>query len=258
MSDRLLPFERIENFRDFGGYQTADGAIARGKLFRSGLHARATDGDLARMASLGLSTIVDLRRRSERLAQPSRRPDTWAGQVVESDLGGDGEAPHIQFLQTQSLTAQSARAYMGGAYSRMPYEPNHIDLFRTYLDALAKGQGAVLIHCAAGKDRTGLLAALTHKILGVHEDDVMADYLATNDAINLDARIDQMGQRLAKVTGRPVEPEAVVAFLGVEPAFLDHAWRAIEVQSGNVETYVQQVLGLGAADIARVRERLVA
>jgi protein-tyrosine phosphatase len=258
MNDRLLPFERIENFRDFGGYQTADGLIARGQLFRSGLHARATDDDLAHMASLGIGTIVDLRRRSERLAQPSRRPQGWTGQVVESDLGGDGEAPHIQFLQTQSLTAQSARDYMGGAYTRMPYEPNHLALFRAYFEALAQGQGPVLIHCAAGKDRTGLLAALTHRFLGVHDDDLMADYLATNDAINLDARIDQMGQRLQKVTGKTVEPEAVVAFLGVEPAFLDQAWRAIKAESGNVETYFEQALGLQAAEIARIRKRLLA
>lgn len=258
MNDRLLPFERIENFRDFGGYHSAEGPIARGKLFRSGLHARATDQDLDQMSALGIATIVDLRRRSERLAQPSRRPLGWSGRAIESDLGGDGEAPHIQFLQTQPLTADSARTYMGGAYARMPYEPNHITLFRAYFAALAEGQGPVLIHCAAGKDRTGLLAALTHRLLGVHEDDVMADYLATNDAINLTGRIDQMTQRLEKVTGKPVAPEAVVAFLGVEAGFLDQAWRTIAKESGSLDVYFRQILGLEANDIAGIQKRLLA
>ena len=258
MNSRLLAFERIENFRDYGGYVTPQGPLAMGRLYRSGLHARATDHDLEEMTGLDIASIVDLRRLSERIAQPSRRPVGWAGQVIESDLGGDGEAPHIAFLKTQPLTAASARNYMGNAYAHMAYEPNHVALFKGHFQALAEGRGPVLIHCAAGKDRTGLLAALTHTLLGVNNDDLMQDYLATNQAINLEGRIDVMVQRLHKVTGRTAAPEAVVAFLGVEPDFLQSAWRAIDAQSGSRQAYLEQVLGIDAAMAGAIRDNLMA
>lgn len=257
MKSRLLTFDRLENFRDYGGYMTPAGPLAMGRLYRSGLHARATDHDLEKMAGLNIATIVDLRRQSERLEQPSRRPAGWTGQVLESSLGGNGEAPHIAFLKTQPLTAISARKYMGNAYAHMAYEPNHVALFKGYFQALSEGRGPVLIHCAAGKDRTGLLAALTHTLLGVNEDDLMEDYLATNQAINLEGRIDMMVQRLHKVTGRSAAPEAVVAFLGVEPDFLQNAWNAIRTKSGSRETYLQQVLGVDAAMAGTIRDNLM-
>lgn len=257
MSDRLLSFEAIENFRDYGGYAGAGGLIARGKLFRSGQHARASDGDLEALANLGIATVVDLRRHNERLKAPSRRPYDWQGQVLESDLGGVGEAPHIRFLMEEDLTADSGRRYMAKAYFGMPYEAGHISLFKAHFEALATGQGGSLIHCAAGKDRTGLLAALTHKVLGVGDDDMMADYLATNTAIRLEERADQFAGWLHRRTGKRVSGDAVVAFFGVEPDFIGHAWRAMAQTHGGVPQYLQQVLGIDASMTTAIRQRLM-
>ena len=256
MSDRLLPFEAIENFRDFGGYVTPSGTLRRGVLYRSGQLSRATDADLDRLKTLGLGHVVDLRRSSERVKQPDRMPHDWAGQMLSTDLGGDGEAPHIRFLKTQALTEDSGRHYMGATYERMPFEPAHVALFKNYFDALATGEGAVLIHCAAGKDRTGLLAALTHNLLGVNDDDVMADYLATNVAVNLEGRAEELGRALAKWTGKDVSHGAVVAFLGVEADFLHRARTAMAEQHGSVETYIQDVLGVDAAKRDAIIQRL--
>ncbi|HUH24201.1 MAG TPA: tyrosine-protein phosphatase [Brevundimonas sp.] len=74
MSDRLLPFQALDNFRDYGDYAVAEGRVARGRLYRSAHQARATEADLAQLARLNLATVVDLRRPSERRDQPSRRP----------------------------------------------------------------------------------------------------------------------------------------------------------------------------------------
>ena len=159
MSDRLLPFQALDNFRDYGDYAVGETKVgmrvARGRLYRSAHQARVTEADLAQLAALNLSVVVDLRRPSERRDQPSRRPANWAGQVIESDHDDGGEAPHITFLKTADLTEDSGRAFMTGAYRRLPFEPAHIDLFSRYFRALAEGDGPVLIHCAAGKDRTG-------------------------------------------------------------------------------------------------------
>ncbi|MET4683960.1 tyrosine-protein phosphatase [Brevundimonas faecalis] len=258
MNDRLSSFQAIDNFRDYGGYATGGGRMARGLLYRSAHQARATDEDLEQLGRLNIAHVVDLRRPSERRAQPSRRPTGWAGQVVESDHDDGREAPHITFLKTADLTEDSGRAFMGETYRRLPFEPAHLDLFGRYFRALSERRGPVLIHCAAGKDRTGLLAALTHSLLGVAWDDIMADYLLTNMAVDLEGRAEEVARKLTQMTGRSASRGAVVAFLGVEAAYLDQAFAAITARHGSVATYLEQALGVGAVMADRIRERLTA
>lgn len=256
MSDRLLPFQALDNFRDYGDYAVGEGRIARGRLYRSAHQAKATEADLAQLATLNLATVVDLRRPSERRTQPSRRPVGWIGQVIESDHDDGGEAPHITFLKTADLTEDSGRAFMTETYRRLPFEPAHIDLFSRYFRALADSDGPMLIHCAAGKDRTGLLAALTHSLLGVSRDDVIADYLLTNVAVDLEGRAEGIAKKLTEMTGRPASHGAVVAFLGVEADYLDGAFGEIATRHGSVAAYLKQVLGVDAALGQRIRARL--
>lgn len=256
---RLLPFDAIDNFRDYGDYATAAGRrVKPGRLFRSAHHARATEADLARLADLGVHTVVDLRRPGERRHQPSRRPPGTVCAVVESDHDDGGEAPHITFLKTADLTEASGRAFMQDAYRRLPFEPPHLDLFARYFRALAEADGPVLIHCAAGKDRTGLLAALTHRVLGVSRDDMIEDYLLTNQAVNLEARAPEVARQLEAMTGRTASHGAVVAFLGVEPDLLDVAFRTIEARHGSLDAYLETALGVDAALRDRIGERLSA
>lgn len=256
MSDRLSPFEAIDNFRDYGGYAVDDRLLARGRLYRAGHQARATQADVARLEALGLAAVVDLRRPSERRAQPSRRPVGWAGTLIESGHDDGGEAPHLTFLKTADLTEASGRAFMTETYRRLPFEAAHVDLFGRYFRLLAEAEGPVLIHCTAGKDRTGLLAALTHSLLGVAHDDLMADYLATNQAVDLDGRAEEVARKLTAMTGRTASHGAVVAFLGVEAAYLDEAFGAMRARSGSVSAYLERVLGVDASLAARIRARL--
>lgn len=258
MSDRLPPFQAIDNFRDYGDYTVGEGRVARGRLYRSAHQARATDADLERLAALGIAVVVDLRRPSERRDQPSRRPPDWAGQVIESDHDDGGEAPHLTFLKTADLTETSGRAFMTDTYRHLPFEPAHVDLFSRYFRTLAEVEGPVLIHCAAGKDRTGLLAALTHSLLGVSRDDLIADYLLTNIAVDLEGRAEGIARKLTEMTGRPASRGAVVAFLGVEADYLDGAFAAITQAHGSIAAYLEQALGVDAALAERIRARLTA
>lgn len=259
MTSRLHAYDAVENFRDFGDYHTAAGRrIRSGALFRSGHHARASDADLTRIGELGLATVVDLRRPIERTKQPSRRPAGFAGRVLVSDLDAVGEAPHITFLKSGDLTPDSGRRFMTGLYGEMAYAPSHLETFSAYFQALADNDGPVLIHCAAGKDRTGLLAALTHHLLGVGRDDLVEDYLLTNTAVDLVGRAPEMAAQLERVTGRRPSDDAVVAFMGVEPAFLEAAIRAIEARSGSLDAYLETALGVDAARRDRIVERLSA
>lgn len=259
MTGRIHRFDALDNFRDYGDYATAAGRrIAPGRLFRAGHQARASAADLDRLAALGLATVVDLRRPSERRDQPSKRPAGFAATVIESDHDDGGEAPHLTFLKTADLTPDSGRRFMTETYRRLAFEPSHLDLFARYFRALADTEGPVLIHCAAGKDRTGLLAALTHHLVGVHPDDMVEDYLLTNTAVDLARRAPGIARQLEAMTGRPASHDAVVAFLGVEPVYLETALAAIADRHGSVDAYLEQALGVDAAARDRIGERLSA
>lgn len=259
MTGRIHRFDALDNFRDYGDYATAAGQrIAPGRLFRSGHQARASVADLERLAGLGLATVVDLRRPSERRDQPSRRPPGFSGAVIESAHDDGGEAPHLTFLRNADLTPDSGRRFMTDTYRRLPFEPSHLDLFARYFRVLGEGDGPVLIHCAAGKDRTGMLAALTHHLLGVHHDDMVADYLLTNTAVDLERRAPGIARQLEARTGRTVAHDAVVAFLGVEPVYLETALTGIASRYGSTDAYLEQALGVDTGLRDRIGARLAA
>ena len=257
MTSRLHRFDALDNFRDYGDYATAAGARVRpGRLFRSAHHARASDADLAQLAGYGIGTVVDLRRPVERQRQPSRRPAGFDGAVIQSDLDAVSEAPHITFLKNADLTPESGRRFMTATYRQMPFTPSHLEVFGAYFGALADNDRPVLIHCAAGKDRTGVLAALTHHLLGVGRDDLIEDFLLTNVAVDLEARAPAIAQQLKAMTGRPAAPDAVVAFMGVEAAYLDAAIGAIEERHGSIDGYLKQALGVDGPMRERIGGRL--
>ena len=256
---RILAFEGVDHFRDYGDYATHHGArLTRGVLFRSAHHARATEADLRKMAGLGLATIVDLRRKSERDREPSRRPASFNARVIENDIGDVGVAPHMTFVANNELTPESVRGFMIEEYRRIPFEPRHLDLYRRYFQAVAAAEGPVVIHCAAGKDRTGLLAALTHKVVGVHDDDIYEDYLLTNAAARIEERAPTVQQNIRENTGRTPSVEAVRAFLGVLPDYLEAAFAEIDSGHGALDAYLERALGVDADVKARIRARLLA
>ncbi|CAN5777112.1 tyrosine-protein phosphatase [soil metagenome] len=254
---RILPLEGVENFRDYGGYAVRGGRIRSGQLFRAAHQARATPADLVAMSALKLATVVDLRRPRERDNDPSLRHDGFSAEVIQCDLGDQTEAPHVAFLRETDLTPESARAFFLDYYDKAPFEPRHLELFGRYFAALAAGAGPVLIHCTAGKDRTGLLAALTHHILGVHADDVREDYLLTNVAARVDERLPMITQALEKSLGKRPSETAVRAFLGVDALYLDAAFGSIAARSGSVEAYLDTI-GADAAAREAIRARLIA
>lgn len=256
MSARILPLEGVENFRDYGDYASRYGRVARGRLYRSAHHGKATAQDLERIGALGLAAVVDLRRPLERDAEPTPRPPGFSGQVIDCDFGDRAEAPHVAFLRETDLTPDSVTAFFLDYYTHAPFEPRHLELFRRYFEALRTLDGPVLIHCTAGKDRTGLLAALTHHVLGVGPDDIIADYLLTNQAARLDARAPMVAENLEKMLGKRPSDVAVHAFLGVEAAYLQRALDAIAEARGSLDAYLAE-LGVDAAAAEGLRARLI-
>jgi protein-tyrosine phosphatase len=258
MSDRHLDLQGVLNFRDYGDYAAAGGArIQPGRLYRSAHHSRATDADLEAIAALGIAVVVDLRRPTERTREPSRRHAAFQGQVIESDVGDAGDDPWWSFVRDSDLSEAAFRDYMTGYYREAPFEVRHLDLFSRYFAALGEADGAVLIHCAAGKDRTGILAALTHHMVGVHADDIVADYLLTNVTISFEKRMPLMMQSIAKGSGREPTPAALRVAMGVEPGLLDAAMGAIAERHGGLDGYFADALGVDAALRGKIEARLL-
>lgn len=254
---RRLSFEAIENFRDFGDYGAGERRIRRGVLYRAAHQAEATEADLAALGALGLAVVVDLRRPNERERSPSRRPQGFSGLVIENDIGGEQDDPWHTFIKDSDLSSRAFTEYMVGYYRDAPFVDRHVDLYSRYFQALATADGPVLIHCAAGKDRTGILAALTHHLAGVHEDDIFADFLLTNDPERFARRVPMMRQAIEDMTGRQPTDEALVTALGVEQHYLETAFASIHERHQTLDRYLQEVLGVDSATRAAIEARIL-
>src|SRR5262245_18858161 len=159
----------VVNFRDFGGQAAAAGQrVKQGVLYRSGHLGAPTEQDLAHLGELDFALVVDLRRAAEREREVSHRPAGFRGKVLEHAAPPQAAlAPHLQFLALPDATPQTVLDYMTRGYRGYPYDPFYEAMYRDYFAALAGLDGRVLIHCHAGKDRTGVLCALTLHSLGV-------------------------------------------------------------------------------------------
>lgn len=260
MHDRLVPFDRILNFRDFGGWETADGArVTRGKLYRSASLHDASDADIERLEAMALRFLVDLRRPEERAHEPSK----WTSEncrVICSDEGaGQGPTlpPHLIALLQSDLSPAATRAYMLSLYREIPFDARLVGLYRDWFAELGEG-GAGVVHCAAGKDRTGVACALTLFALGVPEEAIFADYEFTNRAVDLEARMPRIQARMEERLARKLDPEALRPMLGVEADYLRAALREIEARCETVDAYLSDVLGVDAPRRAALRAQLCA
>jgi protein tyrosine/serine phosphatase len=260
VQNRVLNLEGIHNFRDYGGYSVAGGGKLRtGILWRSGQHVDATPGDLDTIAALNLTTVIDLRGNQERADHPCARPLGFAATVLFADgetVGGHGNAAHVE-AGRNVVTAADAHHRMVELYKTMAFRPLLCGIYRDYMHSLAYRDGPNLLHCLAGKDRTGIAAAVTHNLMGVHDDDIMADYLLTNSAGNIERRIAAGARSLRGNFGGSMQDDAVRTIMSVHQDFLNSAWESIKAQHGSIRAYARDLLGVDDAMLAAMRDRLI-
>ena len=258
--DRILPLDGIRNFRDYGGYAAAGGAkVKRGALWRSGHHHQATAADLDKVAALGLRAVIDLRGDSERSAYPCARHPQFAADVLfepGETAGLTGAAAHEAAAEGVRTGAQS-RAAMVRLNVGMPWRPVLVASMKLYFAELAEGRGPILLHCVAGKDRTGLAVWLTHHALGVHPDDAMADYLLTNVATDLAGRLALGAETVRARYGPQMDDEAVLALMSVAPEYISAGLDAIREQHGSYDQYLAEVVGIEPKQIGKIRANLL-
>lgn len=256
-SQPFLPTQGIHNLRDYGGWLTEDGRqVRRGVLFRSGQHVGATDADLALLADLDIRTVIDLRGSSERERNPCRRVEGFAGEVIYYDGETSSSPPHMD-VDGSVTTAQFARERMMGVYTRMPANPAMQEMFRRYLAVLADRDGASLVHCFAGKDRTGIAATLLLHLLGVSARNQMAEFLRTNSAPTLAVLRAQSVPGIEERLGRKLDEEGVRALLEVDEDYLFRFRDTVTEMDGSLDGWLEARIGVDDDLRAALRSRFV-
>ncbi len=256
-SSPFLDTEGIHNFRDYGGWLTGDGRqVRRGMLFRSGQHVSATDADLALIAALDIRAVIDLRGTSERSRNPCRRVAGFAGEVIFYEGETSSSPPHMD-VGPDVTTADFARQRMLAVYGRMPHNPAMQHMFARYLRVLAEHDGASLVHCFAGKDRTGVAATLLLHILGVSEGDQLTEFLRTNAAPTLAILRAQSVLGIEARLGRTLDDAAVRALLEVHEDYLGRFHDTVREMDGSLDGWLERRIGVDDNLREALRLRLV-
>ncbi|MFE7517394.1 tyrosine-protein phosphatase [Streptomyces sp. NPDC057540] len=241
---RHIPFDRLHNFRDLGGYRTADGGTVRWEtLYRSdslGKLADAGPTDLERFRALGVGTVIDLRYPWE-IAGKGRLPET--GEVSWHNLSIE----HRPYDQEAIDPALDPWRYLADRFAEVAEDG--AEELRTALEVIAAAEGPLVFHCASGKDRTGLLAAVLLALLDVPDEEILADFALTELATE---RL--IGDWRAAHPGR--EPRW--PGYGRAPADVVRLFLAdLRERYGSVYGYVTGHVGLDPEVVAALRGRLV-
>ncbi len=237
----VVPLEGGSNFRDFGGHRAADGTVRRGLVFRSAHLGGLTDADRSALGTLGVKTIVDLRGVSEAAETPHLIEGLACkvvGAHIEPQLG-----EHLRAgMENGTLTPFVVMDLLTDHYRDYPRRcaPG----FRTLFTTLSDGTHRPLVfHCTAGKDRTGFASALLLTLLGTHWDDVMEDYLRTNELWT---------GHIGRYPELDIDTRA--AIVEARRPYLEAAFATMREDHGSIEAFAEKALGLDA----KARERLKA
>jgi protein-tyrosine phosphatase len=252
-SERLVRLEGAHNFRDLGGYATSDGRSVRwGMLYRSDDLADLNDADVATFRDLGIRWLCDFRSESERKADVDRLPTTGAPSVENLTIA----TGNLGSLRERILSGADEDYAQPLIEANREFATRFAHRYQTLFDRLANPQNLpALIHCTAGKDRTGLAAALVLIALGVPRETVFQDYLLTNYYAHEHIERTLLFIRFASFFR--ADPESVRPLLGVRREYLQAAFDAIRADYGSIERYLREGLDVSEAERAQLRASLL-
>lgn len=256
----------IENARQLGGYETADGRhVKRDVLLRTAKLSDAPPEELAALKDIyHLGIVVDFRTLAEREGAPDPEIDgvdnivldvldegsrTGAGAAIAGIYENGGAEPAEVMLNIIRSGCVSERMYADMAFDPAA-EKGFRDFFRILLEN--GGQKAVLWHCSGGKDRTGAAAVLLLLELGVNKETALRDFELTNEFLR--EKIAYMESRAAELTDDPEEIAWVKDLTGVNRKYMEKLLDTLEEKYGSQERYLTEGLGLDRAELEQLRE----
>jgi protein-tyrosine phosphatase len=250
IAERILQMENVRNFRDVGGYFTQEGQqVAWGKIFRSGHLSNPSEKDLEHLHKLGISLAVDLRDETEIANQPDH-------------LAGGIKHIHIHIANRELVDRSTV------LFGRQNLARQFQESYKTMLiDQGAEAYGRVLktlsdpqnlpavLHCTAGKDRTGVAVALLLHLLGVPESAIIADYTLSN--LFAPIHIQEVRMFLRRLRWLGFKVEQYYPLIAANAQNMQRSLRYIHEKYGSVENYLLSASGLTEEDIHKLREMLL-
>ncbi|MBT3187415.1 MAG: tyrosine-protein phosphatase [Anaerolineae bacterium] len=252
--------ESINNFRDFGGYKTKNGArLKKGLLYRSGDLSKATSADLEKISALGIKTICDLRSERERRVEPDRFPDVEPITFFNIPMRPivDYHARSLGRLFSLMFGEERSRDYIAESYKAYrEYATGYLPQFKSLLKRISKSENLpVLIHCSAGKDRTGVLSNLIQQMVGVSPETAQEDYLKTNE--NLSKYKEEIIKKLKRLAYFGVPWKMYMPLFDARTDYLNAAFAQVKDEFGAVDDWIRRGLGFSEQEQVALAEVLL-
>lgn len=238
---RRIPINGTYNFRDVGGYPASGGIIRSGKLFRSDGLGRLGDAGKAALRALGVRVVIDLR-------------DDFEVHALPDDLDGlDVMMLRLPVFEGSGASRATIGATLVEVYEKIVYQHRDV-VVATLREIAGTGDEPLVVHCTAGKDRTGIVVALALLAVGVDRQTVIADYALTEG--NLAGP--WLEEMIALVTryGVEVTPDLRVILGGSPPEALEAVLDSIDREHGSVRDYLLQA-GMDELELMRLRSVLI-
>ena len=267
---RILKIEGVINFRDLGGYCTHDGQQVKwGQVYRSAQLDQLSTKGVQAMAKMDIRSVIDLRFTDETKRYPTMLEAVPNAQISawkdESELNQTRKSDDIQRGWAESLESndpEQVREAMRVNYPKKLY--SHRTIYRKMLLQLSTGQLPLVFHCAAGKDRTGVAAALILSLLGVDDQQIVDDYLLTQKEIqglyerwmsggaaqNNDQ--EDFKDKLASYPQEVVQP-----VFDADESYIQTLLSYIDSQYGGFKQYALTILELSEQDITNLKINLL-
>jgi len=260
-TDRCLLLEGAHNFRDFGGYDTIDGrTLRRGVLFRSDALDKLTERDHEVLEPLGIRTICDLRRSKESEKAPTqwRHPGARVLQMSMFSEGGPTFAEKIAALG-EELNAKVLRKFTLSTYITLLTSEQAHRRYREIFTLLADDGGVpILVHCSGGKDRTGMVCALTQWVLGVHRDDIISDYLSSQSLYGDKVGTASIPPQMMEMKGfAELGPEVLKILFGVQQDYIEGVFSWLDDNGITPDNFLSDLLGMDPALRGQLQRNLL-
>ena len=247
----------IANFRDIGGITTPLGKIKEKRLLRSGELYQLSAEDISTLQNdYNLKLIIDLRSRIEASEHPDSEVPNARYLHLDVMVNLDNGNTSFAHLMAQ-LDLERVDKHMKKVYRDIILDDCASQEYGNFMREVADlSDGAALFHCFAGKDRTGLGAALLLDTLGASKDDIYADYMLTNTMReNANAIICEGAARQYNLSAEQLE--ALHQFLLVKELYIDETYRVIDEIYGSTENYILEGLKVAPATLDKIRANYI-